>query len=241
MKAGATNGMKRVAVFDIDGTLTDTNAVDDECFVSAAAQVFGFDAQPIDWSLAPHVTDAALLRWVCEQQCGRPARDAEVENCRRLFYGLLAEQLSASPHRFRPIPGAGDVFERVRSAGWGVAVATGGWETSARMKLRAIGIGHEGLALASSSDASTRTEIITVAIERLTGAGRGALERVVSLGDGVWDVRAAAELGVPFIGIGSGAAAERLRAAGAALVLEDLSDTARLCAALESATAPERR
>jgi phosphoglycolate phosphatase-like HAD superfamily hydrolase len=109
------------------------------------------------------------------------------------------------------------------------------------MKLRAIGIGHEGLAMASSSDASTRTEIITVAIQRLTGGHPNALERVVSLGDAVWDVRAAAELDVPFVGIGSGVRAERLRAAGAAFVLEDLSDTARLCAALESATPPGGR
>lgn len=31
--------MRRLAVFDIDGTLTDTNAVDDACYLRAVADV----------------------------------------------------------------------------------------------------------------------------------------------------------------------------------------------------------
>jgi phosphoglycolate phosphatase-like HAD superfamily hydrolase len=138
----------------------------------------------------------------------------------------------------------------MRSAGWEIAVATGGWEVSARLKLQAIGIGHESLALASASDAPTRTEIVELAIARLNnghgavapsaGSLRNAGDRVVSLGDGVWDVRTAAALEVPFIGVGSGERAARLRAAGADTVLEDLSDSAELFDALEGAGVPAR-
>ena len=263
--------MKRVAVFDIDGTLTDTNAVDDECFVRAVGQVLGADVRGTDWATAPHVTDAAILEWLCERHCGRPLRDGEVDHARRVFLEILRSELTTNAHRFRPIPGARDVFARLDSAGWEVVVATGGWETTARLKLQAIGIDHERVPLASASDARTRTEIIAMAIERLN-CGRGAYaargdrgrragaelgvegnveergngeartarahERVVSLGDGVWDVRAAAELRLPFIGVGSGAGAERLRAAGAATVLEDLSDSDELFDALERAEVP---
>ena len=33
--------MPRLAIFDIDGTLTATNAVDDACYFRAAAEVYG--------------------------------------------------------------------------------------------------------------------------------------------------------------------------------------------------------
>jgi phosphoglycolate phosphatase-like HAD superfamily hydrolase len=39
------------------------------------------------------------------------------------------------------------------------------------------------------------------------------------VGDGVWDVRAARELGWRFIGIAAGEQAERLREAGAGLIV----------------------
>ena len=54
--------MKRLAIFDIDGTLTDTNAVDDESYMRAIADVLNLDAYRLDWSEAPHITDSALLQ-----------------------------------------------------------------------------------------------------------------------------------------------------------------------------------
>jgi phosphoglycolate phosphatase-like HAD superfamily hydrolase len=239
-----------------------------------------------DWAQAPHVTDAAILEWLCERHCGRPLRDGELDNARRAFVEILRSEVAARPERFAPIAGAPDVFARLHEAGWQVAVATGGWETTARLKLETIGLRHDGLALASASDARTRAEIIRLALGRVSdhnggGAvppGRSTSERVscgsrvfdtsslpstdlangretpagwrtrsvwetrwsrvVSLGDGVWDVRTAAELRLPFIGIGSGERAERLRDAGAETVLADLRDTNELLGALERAGVP---
>jgi phosphoglycolate phosphatase-like HAD superfamily hydrolase len=235
-------------VFDIDGTLTDTNAVDDECYVRAVGQVLGADVRRTDWADVPHVTDAAILEWLCRRHHGRSLRDGELDRARRVFVEILRAELAAVPQRFRAIPGAEDVFARLGSAGWQIAVATGGWEVSARLKLHAIGISHEGLAFASASDAHTRTEIVELAVARLgnghavdaprVGSSRNDGDRVVSIGDGVWDVRTAAALGMPFIGIASGERAERLRAAGADTVLEDLSDSEALFGALDGAGVP---
>ena len=41
------------------------------------------------------------------------------------------------------------------------------------------------------------------------------------MGDGVWDAKAAQDLGWRFIGIGSGEQADRLRQAGAGMVIPD--------------------
>jgi phosphoglycolate phosphatase-like HAD superfamily hydrolase len=232
-------GSSRLAVFDIDGTLTDTNAVDDECFVEAVGGVLGIDAAALDWSEAPHITDTGLLRWLAERHRGRLPELHEMDAVQSRFVESLREAAQVTPERFQSVAGAQSVFGELRTRGWHVAVATGGWQASAVLKLRAIALDVDDLVFASSSDAETRVEILLLARQRAR-VRFGALDRVVSVGDGIWDVRAAAQLGWPFVGIGTGAAAGRLRAAGASHVLPDLTDIAGLCSALEHATVPMR-
>jgi len=125
--------MPRLAVFDIDGTLTDTNAVDEECYLRAVAEVLELESAALDWSEAPHVTDSDLLRWLCERYCGRPLRDGEAEATVGRFLELLALELRSAPERFRAVPGVPAALDRLRESGWDVALATGGWEPSARL------------------------------------------------------------------------------------------------------------
>jgi phosphoglycolate phosphatase-like HAD superfamily hydrolase len=68
--------------------------------------------------------------------------------------------------------------------------------------------------------------------------GREGFDRVVSVGDGLWDVRAARNLGFSFLGVGRGADAELLRAAGASHVLEDFTDYGLLLRCLTEAEVP---
>ena len=51
------------------------------------------------------------------------------------------------------------------------------------------------------------------------------LVSAVYVGDGVWDAWACRKVGIPFIGIGTGARAEKLIAEGAVVVLRDFSDS----------------
>ena len=229
--------MARLAVFDIDGTLTDTNTVDDECFLRAVSDVLEIDVALLDWSGAPHVTDSDLLRWFAERHCGRSVRAGESDAVLERFLTLLRQQLGAAPERFAPVAGAPLVFDGLAKANWHVALATGGWESSARLKLRAIGLDSAPVPLASATDAMTRVEILELARDRAT-PDRETFSRIVSIGDGVWDVRAAADLRWPFVGIGKDARARRLREAGATTILPDLVDVAALCAALDSAEVP---
>jgi phosphoglycolate phosphatase-like HAD superfamily hydrolase len=53
----------------------------------------------------------------------------------------------------------------------------------------------------------------------------------VYFGDGVWDARACRDLRIPFVGIGSGARAELLRAEGAVAVMADYAEIATVAAA----------
>lgn len=228
--------IRRLAVFDIDGTLTDTNAVDDECYLQSVADVLGLSRRSLDWSEAPHVTDSALLRWLAERHAC--AFDASHESAvLHRFLELLTGQLAANPVRFRAIAGAPNVRTKLERRGWHIALATGGWEPSARLKLKAIGFDPTGVVLASATDALTRVDIVRRALERATAA-LGVFERVVSVGDATWDVQTAAAVRWPFVGVAKDARADRLRAAGASTIVSDLSDVTELCRALEVAEVP---
>ena len=230
--------MRRLAVFDIDGTLTDTNAVDDECYLRAVADVLQADLVHMDWSDAPHVTDSALLQWLAERNGLAPVSAEQEALVIDRFVELLNATLASSPARFQEIAGASSVCDLLAAERWHVAFATGAWAPSARLKLSAIGIDPSAFAFASSTDAATRTAIVSLAI-RKASHNAGDFDRIVSIGDGVWDVRTAAALGLPFIGIATGERGKRLRSAGAATILPDLADAAQLRAALETAPVPD--
>lgn len=219
-----------IAVFDIDGTLTDTSAVDMECYEAAVRSEVGVEI-PRDWPGLPDVTDVTILEAACERS-GLPVPDVRAQQriAARLG-GLLALALREAPHRFRPLPGATEVFAHLEAAGWRVAIATGAWRPSAVVKLEGAGIRYLDLPLASATDHPARTEIIRHAV-RGVEAEEG--EPVVYLGDGVWDARAAEALGFGFVGVGQGDRVDALRGAGAEVVIEDFTDAASLIGLLEA-------
>jgi len=228
--------MSRLVVFDIDGTLTDTNDVDDECFRRAVADIFALAYTSLEWSDAPHITDSALARWLCQKHCRRDASDAELPSLTAHFVDLLRQELTRVPARFSATSGALGLFADLRAAGWGVALATGGWLPSAALKLQAARLYESELVVASASDALTRPEILTLACQRAADRYGQDFDRVVSVGDAPWDVRTAAELGHGFVGVGRRTAA--LREAGARIVLSDFSDRGAVLRTLECADVP---
>lgn len=205
-------------ICDIDGTLTDTNQVDTDCFLAALKAVAGIDPGSADWNQFPEVTDAAIVHELLKD---RPSAEETVMEgeIRADFVTRLIMEAEANPDRFQPLPGAVAFIDAVRShPRLEVAFATGGWTESAQIKLQMAGIDIEGLAMATSSDRNCRVDIIRLAAER---AGQTDLPSVY-LGDGLWDLKATQELDLPFIGIGSGTPA--LLAAGATAVFADFQN-----------------
>lgn len=128
-----------------------------------------------------------------------------------------------------------------------MALATGGWRASAELKLRAAGLDavlRDGLPLVTGDDGVSRREIVEGALREARRHHRidpaGEVDRVVSLGDGTWDLDVAAELGLPFVGVTAGGDARSLTGAGASHLLPDYSDLPAAFAALEEAAVPHR-
>ena len=222
-----------IAIFDIDGTLTDTVDVDLECYEAAILETIDLRI-PREWPSFDEVTDPAILARACELR-GRPVPDADTEErIARRVGQLLSRALERTPERFRPIPGADRVFGTLRDEGWGVAMATGAWRPSAEVKLRGARLPTAGVALATSSEHRRRRDIIRHAVELCAAPSE---TDVVYVGDGVWDGRAARSLGLGFVGVGAADRVGSLRQAGAAMVVDDLVDTDRLLRALDHALA----
>jgi phosphoglycolate phosphatase-like HAD superfamily hydrolase len=209
-------------IFDIDGTLCDTNAVDDECYRQAVAAALDVPTSQIDWTGAPHQTDSGIARWLWERWRGRAPAGEELHRLRLDFLRRLDAERVADVRRFRAINAAPQFLESLRRAGAIVGIATGGWRVSAELKLSTVGVATD-LLHATADDGEARVDIFALAWARATAhsARPGA---TVLIGDSVWDVATARRLGWRFLGVGRGADATQLREAGAALIVPDYAE-----------------
>jgi phosphoglycolate phosphatase-like HAD superfamily hydrolase len=211
----------RAWILDLDGTMMPSSEIDNVCFWRAVHEVFESPPRILDLASFPEVTDSALLLAWCRETLGRAPREAEVSAVRARFFALLESAARERPECFTPTPGLVDWLARHRAEGAALAVATGGWAPSARLKLRWAGLARFELPLASSDDCERRTDIMRRALERILPKGPGCDTAPVYVGDGPWDLDAARALGWEFIGIARDAAAERLLERGARRVLAD--------------------
>lgn len=212
-----------LVIFDIDGTLTETMKVDEECFVRSLDDVCGFRDVDTDWLRYKHATDSGIFHEIHEARTGRPPSAVEVSRFRQHFVALLSQASSGSA--IAPIPGAPQLLAGLAgSAEHPVSLATGGWRDSARLKMASAGMCFDDHPAASADDALDRESIMKLSIQRAVERYGGPFACTVYVGDAVWDARACRVLGIPFIGRGSGVRAARLASEGAIRVFQDFSD-----------------
>ena len=211
-------------MFDIDGTLTETMKVDEECFVRSFEHIFGLVNIDTDWSHYPHTTDPGIFNDVFTSRTGRTPTAQDVSQFRQHFIQLLGATSSQSP--FAPVAGARRLLSRLAQGGsHRASLATGGWRDSARLKMASAGMCFDAHPAATADDALDRESIMRLSMQRAAERYGESFACTVYVGDGVWDARACRSVGIPFIGIGTGSRAARLSAEGAVCVFPDFSDT----------------
>lgn len=206
-----------MVVFDVDGTLISGEAADWSSLDGALREV-GFTPAPDFFAALLEVTGQAIVHTAFAD---RPLEERKQRE-HLVVEGYLRRLKAAhavNPKCFAPANGAVALLQELRRSGVPIAIATGDWRESISFKLHAAGIPFESIPMVTSSEHYSRADIIAAAVKK---AGC-RLEDALYVGDGLWDMRACAKLGIPFIGVGR--RREKLRDAGAIHTLLDLMPT----------------
>jgi phosphoglycolate phosphatase-like HAD superfamily hydrolase len=190
------------AIFDVDGTLLDTNYLHVTAWWDAFRER-GYDVACADIHRAIGLSSGDLITRVL----GRPDPSVSAAHSR-----YIAPYLG----RMRPLAGAAELLRATGRLDLNVVLATSAKDEELDLMLDALGARDAVDTVVSSGDvkqAKPDPEIVHKALEE-SGTDPA---RAVMVGDTVWDVLAAQRAGVACIGLLSGGIGEEeLRGAGAA-------------------------
>ncbi len=226
----------KLVMFDIDGTLTESNNLDNESYLQALSEVFGFSEVSSNWTSYTHVTDACILKEVFQSKLGRIPSSRDIEAFQKRFLELLIAGAKASGG-VKAISGSSYMLKNLLASGkYQVAYAGGGWTAAAIFKLKSAHLPIDNIPYAFSDDEESREGIMAIAHSRAKIYYNQLFSEVVYIGDGVWDIRSAQKSGYSFIGIASDDEAKALFNEGATDVFPNYDDYESFLLALKKAT-----
>ena len=229
----------KLVMFDMDGTLTDAFAIEENCYVLAIEQALNLPGVKTEWETYTHTTASFCLEEIVRRHRGHPPTAAESRAVQARMVELMADITRRTGRRTQEVPGAAACVRELQRRGYAVAIASGDWEATARHKFATAGIPYDGLPAAFCDVAHPRTDIMRMALARAAAHhGRPGFDRVTYVADAAWDVRACRELGWPMVGVGAGLFSAKLPALGVTHVVPDYLDFAAFLAAIERAEVP---
>ncbi|HUT93025.1 MAG TPA: HAD hydrolase-like protein [Thermoguttaceae bacterium] len=222
----------KLLLFDVDGTLLLSGGGSLRAMTTAARRWFGptFSLEEVDRNgrLDPHIIGAAL------ELNGVRATDEQLESFRESYLQELRTEVGSS----RILPGVGELLAELRAAeGVLLGLVTGNYAEAARIKLEGVRIDPAWFVVGGFGEqAATRSRLVGLAIETAASlVGRPIPGRdVIVIGDTPRDVESADDAGCRSLAVATGNYPPNvLEAAGADVVLPDLTNPAPLWAMLE--------
>jgi HAD superfamily hydrolase (TIGR01549 family) len=205
--------MLDTVVLDIDGTLVDTNY-----------------HHVIAWDRAFCRLDVAVPLWRVHRAIGmggdrlvaHVAGDAVEREHGDELRKLWEEEFDRFVPEIRTLPGARELMTDVKERGLALVLASSGKQKHVDVYVDLLEVRSVADAWTTSDDvdgSKPAPDLLQVAIDRVGGSS------AVTVGDSVWDCRAAKEAGVPAIGVLTGGfSREELLEAGAAKTFTSLSE-----------------
>jgi phosphoglycolate phosphatase-like HAD superfamily hydrolase len=223
--------VKTFLLFDIDGTLLFSDAIDSQCFAHSYEAVFGRPFPSIDWRQYPHVTDHVIFRTVFTAHFQRVATAAERQRFEDHYVAMLAHERTRRPTEFQEVPGAANCWRHLQAdERFVLGIATGGWREPAQVKLRHVGIDPIPPYAAYADGMEQRDHILQAAID--LARNDHDITAVVYIGDAIWDVTTTRQMQLPLIGIRQAGDHEVLHREGVKVVLSDYRDLPTFYAAV---------
>ena len=221
--------MKKLVLFDIDGTLLWTDGAGRRAIHAALRAELGlvgpFDGVRFDGKTDPQIVRELLVA----ARHDAAVSEARVEAICRRYVGLLERELAAGARALRVFPGVLELLDLLTDRGDVlIGLLTGNVMAGAMLKLRAAGIAPERFRVgAYGSDAPDRRALPPIAVRRAAPLmGRSPeREEVVIIGDTPSDMSCGQHLGVRAIGVATGSyTSDELTAAGGYAAFDTFAD-----------------
>ncbi|MEU6218679.1 HAD family hydrolase [Streptomyces sp. NPDC047022] len=209
------SGSGRAAVFDVDGTLVDTNHLHVVTWWEAFRQA-GHRVPTHAIHRAIGLGSGDLVAHLLGDDRAREEVE-DLETAHKVLYAEYFDRLSA-------LPDAGRLLRRLAGDGWAVVLATsaGGQELSA---LRRAMDADDAIAATASADDVEEGKPAPEPVEHALELVGIPAEQAVFVGDTVWDMRAGSRAGVRCVALLCGGIPRGdLEEAGAVAVFDDPAD-----------------
>ena len=221
--------MKRLLLFDIDGTLIRCGPQVRPLFADALRAVFGSTGSLDGYSFAGKTDPRIVLDLMRDTGHDEATVNERLPAMKAAYLENLDRGLERD--RMTLLPGVVPLIERLaKRDDVLIGLLTGNWREGARIKLSRFDLFRHFALGAFGDDAVCRRELAAIALEK-AGSVRGAAfdrDQVLVIGDTPLDVDCAHAVGVACLGVTTGFCnAESLHAAGADHVYDDLEDAVR--------------
>jgi len=185
-------------VFDIDDTLTKSEYQHQLAYVNTMNE-FGITQIDTNWKEYTHHTDSFILKENYERN-----HDLKFDFSIVSAFENQMTNTILSLEEVSEINGAKNIVEFFNEqTDYAIAFATGSFLKPARVKLKQAEIKFNEELVIGSNEFFEREEIVKEAIiqaEKYHNVNH--FNEIISVGDGIWDLKTARNLGVHFIGIG---------------------------------------
>jgi phosphoglycolate phosphatase len=228
--------MRKLVLFDIDGTLVLTGAAGLRAMNRACAGLVGH-ADALAGIPVAGRTDRIILSDVAAR-AGRTLDDTLLLELREKYVASLREEIELPGRGTKAVmPGIRALLDALaRRDDVFVGLLTGNFEAGARIKLEHFDLWRYFRCGAYGDDAADRNALVPFALSRARACGLPALapEHILVVGDTPHDVACARAVGAVAVGVATGTfTVGQLQEAGADILFQDLSDTAAFLRLLE--------
>jgi phosphoglycolate phosphatase-like HAD superfamily hydrolase len=205
--------MKRLVLFDIDGTLLTTGRAARDAFAEGLVEVYGYDGDVDRFDFSGR-TDPEIASMILTDD-GWNEHEIR-ERLQQLWEEYLSRLARTVRTSARVLPGMRDLVDALsRDARVTLALLTGNIEPGARLKLGAVDLNEYFPFGAFGSDSPRRELLPPIAVARAHDrhGHRFSARDVVIIGDSIFDVRCGVPHDARTIAIASGKTARELLAA----------------------------